>query len=152
MRLLSLSQEHTEAGIKEVLGAHGGRLISDGRKGERGRVELFWNESCPLQEKKGDAQVKRLLVFCYRVVWSPQAFSTGGGWSRPQGRLSFQTDQEGPATGDPDPQLQGPRAGVLSHLSDSDLTHSSLSPCSLDSDLDISQVSILFIPSITVLT
>lgn len=90
-------------------------------------MELFWNESCPLQEKKVDAKVKRLLGFCYRVVWSPQAFSFGSGWSRPRGRLSFQTDQQGPATGDPDPQLQGPHAGVLSHLSDSDLTHSSLS-------------------------
>ena len=126
-RLLSLSQAYTEAGTKEVRGAHGGHLISNGRKGDRGRVELFWNESCPLQEKKVDSKVKQGLVFCSRVVWSPQAFSTGGGWSRPQGRLSSQTDQKGPTTGDPNPQLQGPRASVLSHISDSDFTHSSLS-------------------------
>lgn len=100
-RLLSLSQAYTEAGTKEVRGAHGGHLISNGRKGDRGRVELFWNESCPLQEKKVDSKVKQGLVFCYRVVWSPQAFSTGGGWSRPQGRLSSQTDQKGPTTSDP---------------------------------------------------
>ena len=36
-------------------------------------------------------------------------------------------DQEGPRPSDSDPQLQGPCASVLSPLSDSDLTHSSLS-------------------------
>ena len=34
-RLLSLSQAYTEAGTKEVRGAHGGHLISNGRKGDR---------------------------------------------------------------------------------------------------------------------
>ena len=47
-------------------GAHRDHIISNGRKGERGRVELFWKESCPLQEKKVDAKVEQ--VFCYQVV------------------------------------------------------------------------------------
>lgn len=40
---------------------HTGCLISNGRKGDRGRVELFWSESCPLQEKESRFKVKQGL-------------------------------------------------------------------------------------------